>query len=127
MKYPSEIYARALLEVLKTELKDKETVMRRFVALLHKTGDARSVSKIIEAVERKLAKEAGGSYVEIQSARKLPRESIASFEEFMKKGDRVTTRVHPELIAGVRVIIDDSLVVDATLRARLQKLFTNEH
>ncbi len=121
------MYARALLEVLKTEPKDKEAVMRQFVALLQRTGDVKKGQKIIEAVERKLTKEAGGRYVEIQSARKLPRESIVSFEEFMKKGDRVATRVHPELIAGVRVIIDDSWVVDATLRARLQKLFTNEH
>ena len=117
------MYARALLEVLKSEPKDKEAVMRQFVALLHKTGDARSASKIIEAVERKIAKDEGGSYVEIQSARKLPQESFAHFEKFVRKADRVTTRVQPELIAGVRVIIDDSWAIDATLKRRLEELF----
>jgi len=123
MKYAPHIYARALLEAMTAHPAKQGEILKNFVAVLAKTGDLKGVERILEAVERALTAKKRARYVEIESARTLSPKALELLTKSFSKEDRIRTRINQSLIAGVRIIVDDSTAIDATLKRRLEKLF----
>jgi F0F1-type ATP synthase delta subunit len=127
MKYPAHIYAKALVEVLadakKAGVKDESKFADNFLALVRKNGDEMHLRKILEEAARFARGKSGIRKVTLESARALSVEQRATVATFTKDDDVIEERIDPELIAGIRILLDDELQFDGSLKNKLEKAF----
>lgn len=121
MKYAPHIYAKALVEVLEDPRVKTETATKNFIALVRKNGDEAHVRKILEEASRFSRGRDGIRKVTIASARALTAAQDADVRRFLEKGDVVEKRIEPDLVAGVKIIIDDELQFDGSLKKKLDR------
>ncbi len=126
MKYSTRIYAAALVKALNTPgANSPEQAVKKFVELVRKNGDGILLKRIVKETADSINKNSGIRRIVIESARELNVHDKEKIVGFAKPDDIVTEKINPELIAGVRIIIDDELQMDGTLRGRLDKMFEN--
>ncbi|MCL4405495.1 MAG: F0F1 ATP synthase subunit delta [Patescibacteria group bacterium] len=126
MKYPAHIYATALAKAIAAAPSEKaEQIAKNFISLVQRNGDASSLRKILEETSRYVRRDSGIRKVTIESARELSAQNKKEIAKFVKPGDIVVENINPELVAGVRVIIDDELQLDETLKGKLDKIFSD--
>jgi F0F1-type ATP synthase delta subunit len=132
MKYPTHIYAKALVEVLADAEKAgaKDTVRNNearfadnFLALVRKNSDEMHLRKILEEAARFARGKSGIRKVTLESARALSTAQRKEVAKFMKPDDVIEERIDPELIAGIRILLDDELQFDGSLKNKLEKAF----
>ena len=61
----------------------------------------------------------------MESARKLSAGQKDLFSKFIKKGNIVEEKIAPELIAGVKIIIDNEKQLDQTFLKKINSLLNN--
>lgn len=127
MKYPAHIYAKALAEVIVAAKAASDTeqdaIVRRFVALVRKNGDEAHLRKIVEEAARFVRGKSGVRKVMMETARPLGAAQKKQLAAFTKAGDVIVEKVNPELVAGVKIIVNDELQFDGSLKGKLDKLF----
>jgi F0F1-type ATP synthase delta subunit len=126
MKYPAHIYAKALVEVLSDQktsgtAHDAE-VAKNFLALIKKNGDESHLKKILEEASRFARGKSGVRKVTIASARELSPSQTETMGRFVKPGDVVERRIDPELIAGIKITLNDEMQFDGSLKTKLNKV-----
>ena len=123
MKYSVKIYAQALAEAAQGQLSpEKEhAIAKRFFALLKKNGDLAHAHKIIENAGTLLAEQEDRRRITVETARAA--NVVALSKEIAKPGDIIEHKINPEIVAGVRVTVNDELQFDGTLRRKLNELF----
>lgn len=127
MRYSAENYAQAFLAAVEGKpLAEQQLIMRRFLAAVKKFGDAGNLNKILAALELAVTKERGGREVVMESAREVPSPLRKELEAKFTSEDLVRERTNPSLIAGIRILIDGEWMVDASLKRRLEKLFSTD-
>ncbi|MGD1003269.1 MAG: F0F1 ATP synthase subunit delta [Minisyncoccia bacterium] len=131
MKYAPHVYAKALVEVLSapaTELgtgpgkKTDDELAKNFLALVRKNGDERYLRKILEEASRFARGKSGVRKVTIESARALIPSQKTLIAHFVKPGDMVEERIDPDLIAGIKIILNDEMQFDGSLKNKLNKV-----
>ena len=126
MKYPAHIYAKALAEVIVgANGKNDDEIAKRFVAFVRKNGDEVHLRKIVEEAARFVRGKSGVRKVTMETARPLGAAQKKQLAGFMKAGDILEEKVNPELVAGVKIIVNDELQFDGSLKGKLDKLFGN--
>jgi|SRR3989344_1380879 len=124
MKYTPEIYAVALRDVvLEAKPSERDAIIRRFVSVVARNGDARKLAAVVKELERKVVHANGGRLITIEYAREMPKRLTDALKTFFKPNDRVSTYIDPELIAGTRITIDNEYEFDFSLLRRLNKMF----
>lgn len=124
-KQKPKIYAKALVELILEDKKGTPVGLRprditeKFFALLQKNGDLKKAKEIIALAETLLLKKTGNKKITIEVARKS-----AGMVFPFKKGDMVQQKIRPEMIAGVKIIIDGERQLDFSLKNKLEKIFT---
>jgi F0F1-type ATP synthase delta subunit len=129
MKYAPHIYAKALVEVLSTPagrgaMSDDE-IAKNFLALVRKNGDEGHLRKILEEASRFARGKSGVRKVTVESARALGPSQKAAVEHFIRPGDMVEERIDPELVAGIKIIVNDELQFDGSLKNKLNRVLGN--
>ncbi|KKU52758.1 MAG: hypothetical protein A3F26_00450 [Candidatus Ryanbacteria bacterium RIFCSPHIGHO2_12_FULL_47_12b] len=123
MKYTPEIYARAVREAIdEAPVGERDKVFKRFVQAVARKGDARKLPAVVRELERSDVHAKGGRMVTIEFARTLGHET-SEFKSFLKPEDHLENRVNPDLVAGVRITIDEERELDFSLARRLNKMF----
>lgn len=112
MKYQAKIYAKALADLLSSNKEDE--IVDNFLKLLEKNRDMSKAGKIIELARNIYAKKSGKKIITIETARKIGK---------IIKGDIVEEKITPELIAGVRITINNEKQLDNSISAKLKKIF----
>jgi F0F1-type ATP synthase delta subunit len=129
MKYPAHIYAKALVEVLGdatgARAKDDAKIAENFMALVKKNGDEGHLKKILEEASRFARGKSGVRKITVESARVLASTQKATLQQFVKPGDVVEERIDPELIAGIRITLNDEMQFDGSLKNKLNKVLGN--
>lgn len=125
MRYSLQNYTKAFVAALaETEPARQQEVLRRFVALLEKSGDEIHARKIVAAAERSLRRRSGGHEIILESARPIGDENLRKLDAaFVGRNDVVIRRVNPHLLAGVRVVVDGEREFDGSLKGRLDDMF----
>src|SRR3989338_1057189 len=123
MRYSPSDYARALVSAIKDAPANEEKILGSFIDLVKKNHDFSQLNKIIAEVEKLLLEEAGVEKVVVESARPLTKNKIKEITDRLSQKVEVETVIRPELIAGVRVKVGDSLSLDATLSRKLRGIF----
>lgn len=121
MKYSASTYARAFIEVLSDPKVNSETAAQHFLALIKKNNDEGHLKKILEEASRFARGKSGVRKVVVESARKLNAAQTESIKKFIKANDVVEERIDPELVAGIRIILDDEMQFDGSLRSKLNR------
>ncbi len=114
-------YASALLDVVDSGVPQAQALSGLFRAM-STHGDMGRRGEVLSAVERESAARAGACLVNVQFAQAL---GVAERKEFLSawgEKDRVSTTVNPDLVAGVRVLVNGDSELDLSLRAKLDKV-----
>jgi len=119
------MYAKALVEVLSDPKANGESAAKHFLALVKKNNDEGHLKKILEEASRFARSKSGVRKVTVESARELNTKQKEAVKKFIKAGDVVVERIDPELIAGIRIILNDELQFDGSLKNKLNKALGN--
>lgn len=125
MKYGVTIYAKALAKaMLETKEPGKEKkILSGFFKVIAKNGDTRLARKILDETESILAKHGQGNIVRVESARSLRETDRKKIMEAFRDAGRIDESIIPSLVAGVKITVNDERELDASMSARLRKLF----
>jgi F-type H+-transporting ATPase subunit delta len=99
--------------------------VRNFVLLVFDKRREEVLRGLARALERRVLQDLGVAEGTVESARPLPGPELESLARAvgtrLGKTVRLENRVRPELLGGVRVLVEGKLI-DATLRGRLDEL-----
>jgi F0F1-type ATP synthase delta subunit len=124
MNHTPRQYAEALYRAL--EGKDaaaRGDVLKNFLRVLDRNHDSNLLKRILVDFEKiSLAKE---------GKRKVEVTTVSPLTEFVRKdieqlfGEKVimTEKINEELIAGMTILVDDSLFIDASARTQINSIF----
>lgn len=124
MKHRPRHYAEAFVDLYRsTPATDRESVLKRFVAVLSEHGMLRYRTEIVRRVLQQLLREEGGRSIRLEFARVPSDDLLHTAARFLSKKDIVETAVNKELGAGVRVTINESQELDMSLKRALEEMF----
>jgi F0F1-type ATP synthase delta subunit len=124
MKYKVKDYAKALSEFLVAKDVDEKKLASGFIKLLEKQGDLGKAKEILEKTEIFLAKKHGKKAITFETARKLTDHQKKSFSKFVEKGDVVKEKINPDLIAGIKIVVDGNKQIDYSMKNKINKIFS---
>jgi len=125
MKYKTKDYANALVEILSEDKMTDKKISQSFIKLLERQNDLKKSKEIIDLAEFLLAKKNKKKSIIFETARKLSENQKKILLKSTEKGDIVKERINSELIAGVKIIIDNEKQLDQTLLKKINSLFKN--
>jgi len=117
-----KLYAKALAEIISKKGIDDKKVVNNFVKLLVKTGQIAKAKEILDLVEGLILAKHGKNKITFETARKVTASQKKMLENFVKKGDVVKEKINPGLIAGVKIIINDSQQFDTSMQSKLRNI-----
>ena len=124
MRHSPKQYAQALLEALKDKPeREHKEIMKNFLVILAKNGDRSKLSSIIRDMEKGYLKEAGLKKVIIESPQPVSSKTKKEVEGILGKNIMVFEKINPELLAGIKILIDDTTLIDASAQSRINKIF----
>lgn len=123
MNISPKTYAKILLESLQ-ESKNESAALENFVRVVAKTGGVRKFPKVVRAVEEVVIRKNGGRVIMTETARPFTKKQETELRSQFSPKDHLEIAVRPELVAGIRIVIDGEEAIDNTLRRKLEKLFT---
>jgi len=127
----TKLYAKALAEVIyknENQPSPKATawqgkIVDNFLKLLVKNNQEKKAKEILGLAEDLLLIKQGKRKIIFNTARKMSADQKKLLHDFIKSGDVVKEKIDPELIAGIKIIINDSKQFDASLAGKLQNIF----
>ncbi len=124
MKYAPELYAQAFFSVWDTTPPRKRSqCLKRFVQTVAKYGDNARFRKIVLALEEEATRRKGGRVVEFEFARPISPSLLSRLADAFSPRDLIRVRVKPDLIAGVRMVVNGERQLDTTLRRKIDDMF----
>lgn len=126
MRYTLKQYATAFAGLARDARspQEKRALVKNFIALLERNGDITRREHIVRAAERAVRKQLGRRTVLIETARAVEG-ARKHLSRVLKPTDSIEEKISPELIAGVRVTVDDEYQFDGSLTRKLDALFNN--
>lgn len=122
-----KLYAQALAEILFEKAQEKQysekEIVNNFVRILARSGYEKRTKEILDLAEGMLLHKKGIRKVVFETARKIAPGNKKLFWAFLKENDNVKEKINPRLIAGIKIIINDSKQFDASLQSKLSRLF----
>jgi len=118
----TKLYAKALAEIIFEGKASNKEIVNNFVKFLVNKGLEKQAKEILDLAEDLLLQKQGKSKITFETARKITPSQQKILESFAKKGDIVKEKINPELIAGIKIIINESKQFDASMQSKLQNL-----
>ena len=124
MKYPIKKYAQALYESTAGKSQaQQEKALQSFVALLIRYNDRSLLPRIIESYGKIRRKTEGLTKVELTTAEKASGKIKTEIKKKLGEGAEMNEIVEPEVLGGLKLIINDEYLIDGTLQSRVEKLY----
>jgi F0F1-type ATP synthase delta subunit len=120
MKHPPSLYAKTLLAIPESSL-TKET-LRNFLRILRKNGDLAKLSRILQELKKQYRKKHNTKDVEITLARENSK-IVSRMQHALKLKTEPRIVIKKEILGGAVVTINDEILIDGSVHARIQKLF----
>lgn len=92
--------------------------------VLARNGDAVKKNQIIEEAEKEYFRKEGISKVVAETAGEAPSSIKKDIEEALHKKVDLVSSVNPGIIGGIKILIDDETLIDASVKTQLNKLFS---
>lgn len=124
MRYSIRQYAEALLLALEDKnRRERREVIGRFLVVLRKKRDGAKLTQIIKTLELLQLKKEGLHKVVLESASPPGLKIKTEVEKILGKKIFIEERINPELMAGIRILVDEEIFIDASAKRRLDVLF----
>lgn len=125
MRYSPKQYAAALLLALEDKsAAEKKKVLHRFLSLISEGGDSARLGLVTRELEKQHLKKEGLQKVSVETVSKAPAKIKKEVEEILGKNIILEEKINPDLIAGVKILVNEELLIDASAETRLRKLFS---
>ncbi len=124
MKYTLSMYAQAFVAVTEEKKASPDRVLKGLLQALKRQGDMRLGDAVVREVHKTLVHAKGGRLVRVETARVLPKSLAQSIRDAFEPEDDISFAERPELVAGIRIVMDDELELDGSLRRKLNSMFT---
>jgi F0F1-type ATP synthase delta subunit len=121
MKYKSRDYAKTLVEIMLKE-KDSAKMVAGFLAFVKKNRDDKKLMEILKLAEKLYFKKTGNKKIMLETARPFNFKNSDLINNLVKKGDIVVEKINKELIAGVKIVVNEERQLDFSLQKKLQEL-----
>ncbi len=105
--------------------KSSDEIRRNFLDLLRFSGDEAHLAKILAEAERFLREEDGTKKFSVRVARAQKKPAHELIKHLVGSRDVVEEEIDPSLIAGMKVIVNDEMAFDGSLRSKLDRLFSS--
>ncbi|MCK4525125.1 MAG: ATP synthase F1 subunit delta [Candidatus Andersenbacteria bacterium] len=126
MKITPKQYAISLYEsTIKVDNIEVEKRIRKFVDILKRNNDLSLVDKIIEKYYEHYRDEKNISKIEITSNEKINPEILNKIIQKFKKQIEIEEKIDGSLVGGMVIKIDDSLLIDGSVKRKLENLKKN--
>ena len=123
MKYTIRQYAEALNSALKgKEAAERKKVVGRFLNILRKHRDSARLGRILKEVELLYLKESGLRKVRVEAASPVTDDIRQKVKEILGGKIYLEEEVNPELLAGLRILVDEELFIDASAKRRIGEM-----
>lgn len=125
MKHSPKQYAAALLSALdKKSVAEKKKTLHQFLSLMSRRGDSARLGLVVREVEKQYLRKKGLKKVFLESADPALPKIKKEVEEILGKNIILEEKINPTLLAGIKILVNDELLVDASAESQLRKLFT---
>ena len=125
MKYAVSQYARALADLLdgKSE-KERKEIAIKFAKIAQRHRATSHLPRIFETTDRHLLKKRGLKKVIIESASRLNGHIRKEIMEVLGKNIYIEERVRASMIGGIKILIDDETLIDASAKTQIERMVT---
>lgn len=124
MKYTSSQYAQALLETVYDKQDDKQKkIIRNFLIVVLKNGDWLRLPEILRKFEKLYLDQSRLHKVEIESAHPIPSRVEKEIQTILSDNIYIKKNLDANLYAGIKVLINNEVLIDATAKHLLEKMF----
>lgn len=124
MRYSPRQYAAALLKVLnERKILDKKEVVRGLLSTIVKRGDQKFLGLVLREVEKQYLRNKKIKKIELESASAVSRGVKKDIRDALGGEILFQEKINPRILAGVRIIVDGELLIDASAKTQLDKIF----
>lgn len=121
MRYRPVQYAEALHEAMSGKKEpEQRAIARRFGRVLARHRVFGKTSAILAAYEKLTLCAQGTRKVRIESTGFVPEQLKKKIQKILGKKIQFEEKENPELLAGVKILINDELLIDASARRQLK-------
>lgn len=124
MKYTTKMYANAFCDVA-TDAKNTanaDKYIKNLLLLVKSNRDQKKLKDILSVVEKIIIKKTGGRKLTIESARPLTQALERTIKSIAKPTDIVERKINNQLIAGIKVNINDEFMLDGSFSTKIKKI-----
>jgi len=118
----TKLYATVLAEILSEKQYDEKKIVNNFVKLLVDSGYENKSKEVLDLAQDLLLQKQGKRKITFETARAITTSQKKVLDSIVNKGDVVKEKISPELIAGIKIIINDSKQFDGSLQGKLQRI-----
>ncbi|MCC2630833.1 MAG: synthase delta subunit [Candidatus Paceibacter sp.] len=124
MRHTPHHYALALYESLDGKVATKRKgVIKRFLGMLERNHDMRMLRSIINHYEKIFLARHGMQKIEVTSASPLSHHVRQAIEASLGVPVLFAEKVDPSVLAGLTILVDDTLYIDASGKTQINNLF----
>lgn len=123
--YSPKQYASALLSALadKKPTETKEAI-HNFLRILSRNKDQNKIDLILKEAERQARAKRGVYKVELTSSAKINSRLKEEIEKILGKKIDFTEKINTDICAGLKILVEDELLIDATAKLQVAKMFS---
>ena len=124
MKYRPEQYAKALFAACheKSDAEQKK-IIKRFTDLLVRHQAMGKTHAICAAYEKLELRNKGMRSVRLETASLASEKLKNEIHRVLGKNIHIKEVVNPDLLGGLKILIDDEILIDASARRQMEELF----
>lgn len=126
MKYTVKQYAEALSDVLLHKPKDMRATARRFIAIARENGDSAKLELILRAFEKEYLKRKKLRAVNIEMSSAVPTKVKRDIKQILGGEIVFSEQENPALGAGIKIIVDGEILIDASAERQLKILWQSK-
>jgi len=124
MKYSPRQYAAALRAALEEKSgHERKEILKNFVRALARARTLAKLPVILREVEKQALAAEGLKKVEVESASPVDEKTRKEIERRLGHKIFLKEKINPELLAGIRILVDDETLIDASAKRQLEKMF----
>jgi F0F1-type ATP synthase delta subunit len=118
-RYTPKQYATALFESLSEKGANVDAVVRGFAKMVAGNYDRALMPKILMQLKKLERTKAGKHEVVLTSAKPLEKSVVAQVKQKVGEKSDIREVIDPSVLGGVKILINDEVVIDGTLKARV--------
>lgn len=117
-----KLYAKALAEIILKGDVDEKKIASNLMKILVNSGLEEKSKNILSLAEDFILASQGKRKIIFETARQATPSQRKLIDSIAKKGDKVKEKINPDLIAGIKIIINGSKQLDASIQHKLRSI-----